>query len=279
MSAAFDIIDVTAENVTKTGFFCYMSKMKTPGYQKKLKWVRDRFAEGLKIKIIHEHGGRDTAFIEYIPGEFAWRAVDAAGYLVIHCIWVVRRGKWKGYGARLLEECISDAHRMGKEGVVMVSSDGTWLASKEFFIRRGFKEVDHAPPSFQLLALPLNGAQLPKFPNNWEERCLSFGSGLTISRAPQCPYIESATQDYFKIAGEMRIPSRVVEFHSARELQDNAPSPYGVFGVVYNGKFLSYIYLHQDDFKNRLAQFGGQHGEVGSQERPQTHIPTDCEKD
>jgi hypothetical protein len=28
--------------------------------------------------------GRPVGFIEYIPGEFTWRAVNAAGYLVIH---------------------------------------------------------------------------------------------------------------------------------------------------------------------------------------------------
>jgi hypothetical protein len=36
----------------------------------------------------------ECSFIEYIPGEQAWRAVHADGYLLIHCLWVV--GKSKG---------------------------------------------------------------------------------------------------------------------------------------------------------------------------------------
>lgn len=37
---AFEIMDVTLENVDELGFFCYMSKPKTPGYARKLAWVK-----------------------------------------------------------------------------------------------------------------------------------------------------------------------------------------------------------------------------------------------
>jgi len=36
------LIDVNADNVTKTGFFCYMSKRKTEGFRRKLAWVQAR---------------------------------------------------------------------------------------------------------------------------------------------------------------------------------------------------------------------------------------------
>jgi hypothetical protein len=67
MKSKFEIKTVDAGNVDETGFFCYMSKRREPGYKQKRDWLEVRFAEGLKIKIIHETGGRDTAFIEYIP--------------------------------------------------------------------------------------------------------------------------------------------------------------------------------------------------------------------
>jgi hypothetical protein len=44
------IIDVTADNVEERGFFCLMSRRKSTGYQRKLKWLRARFDEGLQIK-------------------------------------------------------------------------------------------------------------------------------------------------------------------------------------------------------------------------------------
>jgi len=103
MHADYQILDIDASNVDQHGFFCYMSKRKSASYRQKRDWLERRFAEGLKIKILHETGGRDVAFIEYIPGEHAWRAVQAPGYMVIHCLWVVGRGKRKGYGSRLLQ--------------------------------------------------------------------------------------------------------------------------------------------------------------------------------
>lgn len=35
-------IDVTANNVDETGFFCLMSRRKSEGYQRKLRWLRER---------------------------------------------------------------------------------------------------------------------------------------------------------------------------------------------------------------------------------------------
>lgn len=67
------IIDVTRSNVDETGFFCYMSKRKSEGFRRKLAWVKARFAEGMRIKMLEPP---ERGFIEYIPGEYAWRAVD-----------------------------------------------------------------------------------------------------------------------------------------------------------------------------------------------------------
>jgi hypothetical protein len=60
---SLEIIGVNGNNVATTGFFCGMSKPKSEGYRQKLEWLKDRFAEGLKIKMI-ARGGR--GFIEYI---------------------------------------------------------------------------------------------------------------------------------------------------------------------------------------------------------------------
>ena len=112
------IIDVNANNVEQTGFFCYMSKRKTEGFQRKLRWLKARFAEGMRIKMFELP---ERGFIEYIPSEYAWRAVDAKGYMFIHCLWVVGKSKGKGLAGVLLEECINDAKQSGMNGVAMVA--------------------------------------------------------------------------------------------------------------------------------------------------------------
>ncbi|MBZ0305899.1 MAG: GNAT family N-acetyltransferase, partial [Anaerolineae bacterium] len=89
------IVTVTAENVDQYGFFCFKSKAKAEGYQRKRRWLMDRFAEGLQIKLLYE-GERSVGFVEFMPGESTWRVVNAPDYLVIHCLWVVGTGKGKG---------------------------------------------------------------------------------------------------------------------------------------------------------------------------------------
>lgn len=254
MTETFEIISVDASNVDQLGFFCYMSKPKTPGYRQKRAWLAARFAEGLKLQLIHEIGGRYVGFIEYIPGEYAWRAVHAPGYLVIHCLWVVGKGKGKGYGTQLLAACLDDARAQHKHGVVMVTSEGVWLAKKKLFLQQGFVEVGQAPPAFQLLVHRLDTAPDPTFPTDWEARQARYGAGLTIVRTPQCPYIESAMEEALQTAAALGLPARTVELQSAQEVQAAAPSAYGVFSLVLNGRLFSYHYLLRKDFEKRLQE-------------------------
>ena len=249
----FEMISVDASNVDRCGFFCYMSKPKSPGYQQKRAWLAARFAEGMKIQIVHETGGRDVGFIEYLPGEYAWRVVQAPGYLVVHCLWVVGKGKGKGHGTRLIEACLDDARGQGKHGVVMVASDGVWLAGKKIFVQNGFAEVDQAPPSFHLLVHRFGPGPDPAFPTDWEARQARFGPGLTVVRTAQCPYIENGAAEIVQAAQESGIPARVVELRSAQEVQERSPSAYGVFGVVLDGRLFSYHYLSRQEFAKRLS--------------------------
>jgi len=253
MSEKYEIITVDETNVDERGFFCYMSKRKSPGYQQKRAWLEARFTEGMKIKILHEIGGRDVGFIEYLPSENAWRAVQAQDYLLIHCLWVVGKGKGKGYGSLLLQECLKDAHAQKKQGVLMVSSDRIWLAGKDIFLKNGFVEVDQVLP-FRLLVYTFNSQTQPSFPTDWEDRQKRFGTGLTVIRTPQCPYIENGVTEVLQIAEELGMPVKVVEFHSAQELQAQSPSPFGVFGIVYEGKLLSYYFVKRSKFEKRLHE-------------------------
>ena len=68
--------------------------------------------------------------------------------------------------------------------------------------------------------------------------------------------IENASCSCLQIASELGLPARTVEFTTAREVQEAAPSAYGVFGLVYNGRLLSYTYLDRAAFEKRLAQIG-----------------------
>ena len=243
------IIDVNSENVDKVGFFCRMSKMKTEGNQRKLSWLKKRFNEGLKIKMFELP---ERGFIEYIPGEYAWRAVNANGYMFIHCLWVVGKSKGKGFGDVLLSECIKDAKEQKMNGVAALVSDDNWMANKKIFLKNGFEIVEETTPSFQLLVKKFTKVPDPGLLNNWDKNLAKYKNGLTVLLTDQCPYLDDATQTIKRYAEEKKIPFNLVELKSAKEVRDKSVSPHGTFSIVYNGKLLSYYYLLPKDIQKRI---------------------------
>ncbi|MRR09715.1 GNAT family N-acetyltransferase, partial [bacterium] len=185
-----EIIDVNAGNVARTGFFCFMSKRKNPGYAQKLCWLEKRFAEGLRIKLLRPP---ERGFIEYVPGERAWRPLRAKGYMVVHCLWVVGKSKGQGSASALLGECIADAKRAGMKGVAMVASGIGYMKWQRFLAKHGFASVDTAPPSYELMALRFGSAPWPRFSGDWDKKARACGKGLTILKTGQCPYFDDAT--------------------------------------------------------------------------------------
>jgi len=260
-----NIVEVDWENVAERGFFCYMSKKKSEGYQQKLKWLRDRFGEGLKIKMLDlQQGGR--GFIEYVPGEFAWRAVDAEGYMFVHCIWVAGKSKGKGYATLLLNECMKDAEKTEMKGVAALASEGNWLVGKKFFLKHDFEPVDKHPP-FTLMVKKFTDAQSPSFSGDFNERLAIYEKGLTIIRSDQCPYIDAAVGAALDAANELNIRTRVIELKSAEDVRKLSPSPYGVFAIVYEGKLVSYHSMAKKDLLDILE--GRREGNVHTS----THSP------
>ncbi len=247
------VIDVGIDNVAETGFFCYMSKPKSAGYQHKHDWLGSRFQEGLRIRMIRD-GGR--GFIEYIPGEYAWRPVNAERYMFIHCIWIVGQTKGRGHGRLLLEHCLKDARKAGLDGVAMVTSEETWLVGKDFLLNNGFQSVDNAPPSFELLVKKFRDSPSPTFTGQWDRKMKRLGKGLTIVRSDQCPYIEASVNMMRATAKEHGIPSRVVELRSAEDVRKITPSAYGVFSVVLNGRLVSYHPMGKTGFLQALENAG-----------------------
>jgi L-amino acid N-acyltransferase YncA len=243
------LLDVLPDNVEQLGFFCQMSRRKYPGWQRKLAWARNRLKEGMRIKLL---GQGERGFIEYIPGEYAWRPVEARDFMVIHCLWVVGKSKGKGHGDRLVEACLADARRAGMSGVAMVTSEGNWLAGSRLLSKHGFEAVDRVEPSFTLMVHRFKGTRTPRFTGHWSEKARRFGKGLTVIRSDQCPYNEDAVENLLAAAGEHGVPIRVVELNSAADVRTRSPSPYGTFGVVLDGRLVSYHYLLRKDADSLL---------------------------
>ncbi|HLJ44824.1 MAG TPA: GNAT family N-acetyltransferase [Bryobacteraceae bacterium] len=236
----FRIIDVNEHNVDETGFFCAMSKPKSDGFHDKLEWAKKRFREGLRIKMI-AHGSR--GFIEYMPGEFAWRAIQAPRYMVIHCMWVVGRTKGRGAGKALLDECIRDAREQKMAGVAAVTApDRLGLVDTGFFLKQGFKVVDTAPPGLDLVVLKFKRAPDPKFDGGWNSKLQDLGPDLTVVYSAQCPYAHGGADQIVALANEMGLPARSLEMETVEQVHDVSPSAFAAFNIVRGGEVAVNLY-------------------------------------
>jgi len=247
------LVDVNAGNVEQTGFFCYMSRRKSPGFKRKLDWLKTRFEEGMRLKML---GDGERGFVEYLPGELAWRPVEAKGYMFIHCLWVVGKSKGKGYGKKMLDVVVRDARKDGMKGVAILASEGNWLAGPKLLERNGFEVVDEAPPRFLLMARSFCKSRTPKFTGEWEQKAKRFGKGLIVVRTDQCPYIDDAVNSVRDAASERGLRFREVVLKSAEDVRKRCPSAYGTFSIVLDGRLLSYHYLTKRDLEQRLAEAG-----------------------
>ena len=240
------IIDVDENNISQYPPKCFLNP-KNEGYQIKLEWLKRRFSEGLKIKLLYLET-KCIGFIEYVPGEHAWRAVDAKGYMFIHCIWISpNKHKEKGYGSLLVKECIKDAKKEGKYGVAVVTSEGPFMAGKDLFLKNEFKSIASAKPSFELMVKILKEGPLPKF-NDWEKQ-LSKYEGLNIIYSNQCPWVTRSIKELSEITKKKGLKLKVTELKNAEQAQ-NAPSIYAVFNLIYNGKLLIDHYISNTRFLN-----------------------------
>jgi len=239
--AEIEIIDTNAENILEYGV-CGYKNIKREGYPEKIEWLNDRFSEGLKIKTLFSDKDGAQGMLEYIPGEYCWRPVEARGYIFIHCIFVgfKRAYKGKGYGSLLVDECLRDARRKNLRGVAVVTRKGSFMAGKELFLKKSFEIVDKAPPDFELLVMKFNkDAPTPKFRGDWEKRLSQYDKGLTVIRADQCPYTVKNVREISETAEkEYGIKPTIVEFRNCKEAQ-NSPCPFGTFCIVYDGEVVA----------------------------------------
>ncbi|TXT67074.1 MAG: hypothetical protein BAJALOKI1v1_190017 [Promethearchaeota archaeon] len=243
-----EIIDINEDNINKYGLFCKKTKKKEMGYQNKVAWIKERLKEGLKYKLLWVTEGykkpTSRGFIEYIPGEYNWRGINASNWMVIHCLWITGRVKKQGFGKKLLNEAIKDAKKQHLDGVaVVVSQKCSGLAKDLIFMKAGFEKVDECSPNFELYALKFSKkATTPKFNPIKKQSIEACGNGVTLLYAHQCPYIPDVINPVKKYANSENIPFQVKNITTSREAQNNNISPYGVYGIAFNNEVISYCF-------------------------------------
>lgn len=202
--------------------------------------MEKQLLNGMRFKVIHSKIDGTIAFIEYIPGEYSWRAIDAKGYMVIHCIMsYVKKYQKKGYGSLLLNACFEDAIANDMNGVAVVTSGDSFMADKNIFTKNGFISVDSAPVKFELLVKKYkNEAENPKFTGDWDNKIKKYSTGLTIIYSDQCPMIYKWVNEMITSSKMLGLTPNVIELKNSMEAQIS-PSAYGTFAIIYNGKLIA----------------------------------------
>ncbi len=232
-------------------FYC-IKDPKRQGFKDKAKWYEKCYQEGLSIRILKNHEDKMIGFIEFVPAKNAWRPIDADNYMFIHCIYIYsKKERNNGYGAMLIKEAEREARAKGMDGICVMTSKGGWLADKTLFEKNGFDQIE-AKDRFQLLSKSWSPNAIKPKLHNWTEQQKQY-QGWHLLYADQCPWHEKSVAAIVGVALDYGIDLKVTKINSVLEAK-KAPSGFGVFNLLHDGKLLDDHYLSQTRFRNILKQ-------------------------
>ncbi len=247
-----EIIDLTPDTIVRYGVCGYKDAVKHLELRRKIDWFRKYYPMGLRIKALISKTGGYQGMLEYIPGKYAHRPVDADGYMFIHCIFVGFKNefKGKGYASALIDSCIEEANALKMKGVAVVTRKGSFMVDRDIFIKKGFIQVDSAKPDFALLVRKSDKlAPDPKFKSFLTA---NYGEGLTVIRSAQCPYSVKNVDAILKTAEKLKIKSRLIEAED-HEAAQQTPCAFGTFCILHNGEVISHHPISNARFENIMA--------------------------
>ncbi len=254
----YEIVDTNADNIGACSF-CGYKAGKNEGHRRKSDWLKKRYAEGLRFKVLRSREFGDIGMIEYAPGSHAWRPVEAEGYLVIHCLMVNSKHTGKGLGALLLDSCLLDAKKSKCRGVAVVTSSDSFMCGSGLFIKAGFVSVQSSPPYELLVKKFKKSAPDPRFIVDRERVLKRYQKGLTILAADQCPMVPKWVEDISQAARALGLKPKVVRVRSAKASRE-LPTPHGTFSIVYDGKLIAERPVSGTRFTNIMLKRGTKRG-------------------
>ena len=243
------ITNVTPENAEEETFFC-IKNTKNPGFIAKQNWFNKWYAEGLRIKILKNNEGKQAAFIEYIPADFAWRPVNAPGYMFIQCMFTYSNNdKGKGYGSLLIKDCEEDAKQRSMSGVAVMTSKGTWVTDKRIFENNGYQIIDKKG-WFELLVKKFNDVNPDPKLIDWTENFKSY-KWWHLLYSDQCPWHYKFIDTIKEVADENNLKLTIKKITRSEDAKQ-VPSGFGVFNIIHNGKLTADHYISRARFNNIL---------------------------
>ncbi|MCF8230486.1 MAG: YoaP domain-containing protein [Bacteroidales bacterium] len=239
------------------GICGYKNVQKHKELQNKIEWYEKSYNEGLRIQQLILEDGSSQGMIEYVPGEYCWRPVNAAGYMFIHCLFVGYKKVYKGHGfaSQMINKCIEDAKTKDMHGVAVVTRKSSFMVGKEVFMKLDFDLVDRMEPDFELLVYKFDPDYTdPSFKSKEDVNTEKYKKGLYILRADQCPYSVKNVEGIVQSSeSEFGIRAKVIDLKSPADAQ-NSPCAFGTFCIIYNGNIISYHPISETRFGNIMRK-------------------------
>ena len=232
------IIEVNHDNLESEHICCAISDKKcAAGVTAKKNLISSLMDDGYHFRKLDVRG---KVFIDYMPAEASWLPIDAANYMLLGCFWVSGQYKAKGWGKKLLSECLSDSEPYN--GIIAVSSEKKrpFMSDPKFLKMQGFEVVDEAEPYFKLWCRKTkSNAADPVFLDHARSGRCEDNRGLTVYYSDFCPFNGYWNEvELKKYAESKNIPLKLIKINS-REEGRRLPVPWILNSVFYRGKFLT----------------------------------------
>jgi hypothetical protein len=132
-----------------------------------------------------------------------------------------------------------------------MSSEGAWIADKSVFEKNGYVVGDKLG-RFELMIKSFDqGIPKPEF-IDWEKQQAIY-QGWNLIYSDQCPWHFKSVKDLEEAALENGIELKIKKLTTPAEAQA-APSGYGTFCLIKDGKLLEDHYISRKRFENIMRK-------------------------
>lgn len=244
-------IDAGAEDASEKGICCSKDH-KSAAYHCKVAWLQLPHNKEVRLLLVNKGVDGIIGFAEYMPSEAAWRPVAAGNYLFIQCIAIYQKAsRSQGLAGKMLAIIEEKALSQGMNGVCAMCSSGTWMAGKNLFEKNGYAVCDQLG-RFELLYKAFrDGAPVPSL-IDWNRQLEKY-QGWHLLYADQCPWHQKAVSDLKEAAVENHLELCVTRLETPEQAR-HAPTGYGTFGLIKDGKLLADHYISKTRFLNILRK-------------------------
>lgn len=125
------------------------------------------------------------------------------------------------------------------------------MADQSLFLKNGFRITASDKPYDLVVRNLSEDASDPGF-TDWRAQ-LSTYQGLHILYSKQCPWVARFVEEIRENLTALHPGATITELKTPAEAQQ-APSPYAVFNLVYNGRLLADHYISETRLMNILKK-------------------------